>query len=68
MSFRNLSSSQLRVFEQIAISNDSWHSPTVLRSLEKLGLIVQHKSGYEVPVAVHIEWCEWCDQAVRDLP
>lgn len=83
MNFRNLSDSQSSVFEQIATGNDAGHSKRTLDSLMRKGLIRQFQQSqvdhigqfyvyrYEVPLDVHIEWCEWCSQqptaeAVKD--
>ena len=73
--FRNLTNAQSDVFEQIAVGNDGGHNPKVLDRLEKMGLLIsksQILSGYppvmikryEVPIDIHIEWCQWCSEIV----
>ena len=71
---RELKPTDREVFEQIAIGNDRSHSPGEYLRLLKLGLIVitgmrsigHDRLGvievpiYEVPVNVHIVWCEMC--------
>ena len=75
--FRNLSETQAKAFELIAINQDGGHHPRTLEALEKKGLITKHEVQtygkgnspidripmiiyrYSVPLAVHIEWCEW---------
>lgn len=62
-----------RVFEQIAVGNDKGHHPGVLGRLRQAGLVTlawrtvgRDAFGlirvpvYEVPIAVHMQWCEWC--------
>jgi len=62
---------QREVLGAIAVGQDNGHHPKVLAALEEQGLIVGYPEvlpGYppvtitrwEVPVAVHIRWCEWC--------
>lgn len=57
----------------IAIGQDRGHHPKVLAALEAKGLIVGHRQTltgippvevvrWEVPVAVHMQWAEWCSQ------
>ena len=66
--FKGLSDKQLRVFEQIAINNDAAHNERTLDSLVKRGLKKKKKQTitggfiwrYDVPLLVHLEWCEWC--------
>lgn len=72
--FRNLTPAQEQVFEQIAINQDGGHHRTTLKKLLALGLIEKHQeywkqpgeslavliTRYIVPLAIHIEWCEWC--------
>ena len=75
--FRNLTNAQSDVFEQIAVGNDNdgGHNPKVLDRLEKMGLLTsksQILSGfppvtikrYEVPIDIHMEWCQWCSEIV----
>ena len=62
--FRNLSKAQSDVFENICAGNDLGHSSKTLRELESKGLI--ECSGHftirsRVPIAIHMEWCQWCD-------
>ena len=72
--FRKLSKKQLAVFEQIAINNDEGHHPFTLKSLVKRGLITERREEwvwgwvwrYDVPLGVHAEWCQWCEDADRE--
>ena len=71
--FRNLSEKQSDVFEQICINNDAGHNKRTLKALENKGLIEckmlpVNDGGFppinilrsRVPVAIHMEWCQWC--------
>lgn len=68
--FRNLSDKQSDVFEQIAIGNIAGHNFNTIKSLLRKQLIRRsyeyHPAEgvtfyrYEVPLPIHIEWCEWC--------
>jgi len=70
--FSKLSKTQLSVFEQICINNDAGHSQQTLRSLIRLGLIVEYhqRDGlfaikrYRVPILVHMEWCQWASDEI----
>lgn len=69
-----LTSAQQGVFELICCGQDGGHHPMTLAVLERMGLVVsyvQEISGpfpgttmtarrWEVPLAVHIQWAEWC--------
>lgn len=67
-----LTPAQRDVIGQIAIGMDGGHGPRTLAALERMGLIVgydERASGvlgpmrirrYEVPVAVHMQWAQWC--------
>jgi hypothetical protein len=76
MTFGDLTKSQLRVFEQIAIGQDAGHSPQTLANLEERGYLqseLQYLSGwppvavckYSVPLPVHIAWCQWCSERLK---
>jgi hypothetical protein len=69
------------VFEQIAIGNDlAGHHPRVLEALASRRLIERRPeevpgpfrgttmtiNRYDVLLAVHAEWCAWCDENVTD--
>lgn len=69
--FKSLTKTQSKVFVQIATGNDAGHNRKVLDRLENMGLLtceLQQLSGfppvairrYEVPITVHMEWCQWC--------
>jgi hypothetical protein len=69
--FRGLSDAQSAAFEQIAIINDGGHNLRVIQSLLAKGLIERrmesrgggfHAFRYDVPLPVHVEWCEWCSR------
>ena len=73
--FRNLTNTQSDVFEQIAVGNDGGHNPKVLDRLEKMGLLISKSQilskcppvmikRYEIPIDIHIEWCQWCSEIV----
>lgn len=53
---------QLAVLELIAINQDQGHDQVILGVLEGKGLIVPvGDSGWQMPIAAHSVWCEWCD-------
>lgn len=59
--FRNLPAPLAAVFEQIAIDNDQGHPSEITDALEREGLVcLSELGGLFVPLAVHIEWCQWC--------
>jgi predicted thioredoxin/glutaredoxin len=78
--FRNLTAVQERAFEHIAINSHAAvaHSPAVLRRLEEKGLLVGRDvvegkppvtftyRVYEVPIPVHMEWCQWCERYAEE--
>lgn len=76
--FRNLSPTQSRVFEQIAINQDGGHHPATLKALLKKGLIESYQirdadslfpvriTRYFVPTSTHIEWCAWCAEQLEE--
>ncbi len=62
---------QRDVFGQICIGQDQGHNPRTLAALAQKGLIKGYRetlSGHppvvvtrwEVPIAVHVDWAEWC--------
>ena len=70
---------QHAVFEQIAVGNDRCHHPATLAALLRRGLIEKvgervigapplqvHVPVYEVPLPLHMAWCEWCAVNVVD--
>jgi hypothetical protein len=68
-----LTGAQRRVLGLVAINEDGGHHPKVLAALEAKGLIVGHEVTlpgrlpgtiirWEMPIGVHIQWCEWCAQ------
>lgn len=73
-----LTEAQRNVLGLIAIGQDGGHNPRTLAVLERLGLIVGHDGQvstplgpmqvrrWDVPVAVHIQWCEWCSTQVDE--
>ncbi len=80
--FDALSPLQREVLSLIAIGNDRGHPAATLLALERRGLIQAHTERYgtglsegppvtvtrwEVPLPVHIAWCQWCtDQEIPD--
>lgn len=66
---------QQEVFEQIAIGNDKGVNATTAKKLIEKGLIeacYQLSIGrgfriirYQVPIPIHMEWCEWCATLVN---
>lgn len=77
MSFSELTKTQLLVFEQVAIGKDFGHSPRMLKILERRGYLqseLQYLSGfppvavckYSVTISVHIQWCQWCSEQLKD--
>jgi hypothetical protein len=76
--FDNLPPRQAEVFEQIATGNDKGHNLRTLDALERKGYIISHEEKvgrdgfgiitvlrYEVPIPIHIRWCEWCGEYVE---
>ncbi|MBN9453844.1 MAG: hypothetical protein J0I42_18045 [Bosea sp.] len=75
-----LSKRALEAFEQIAIGNDLGHHPRTLETLVSRGLIERRQEQvpgpfrgtsmtvdrYDVPLAVHANWCSWCAENVSD--
>ena len=75
-----LAQSTVDVFEAIAISQDPPFRPAAIRTLMKRGLIVcigerevhRDRFGvtmapvYGVPIPVHMQWCQWCAENVKD--
>jgi hypothetical protein len=72
-----LPESQRNVLNAIAINEDAGHSPRTLKALEDKGLIVGHTqtlagtppvkvTRWEVPLAVHVQWAEWCSRQVEE--
>ncbi len=68
-----LTPAQRRVLGLIACGEDGGHRPKVLATLEDKCLIVGHEVTlpgrfpvtvvrWEVPIGIHIQWCEWCAQ------
>lgn len=66
-----LAERQRDVLGQIATGCDGGHHPATLAALEAKGLIVGHTQTrpgrlpvavirWELPIGVHIQWCEWC--------
>jgi hypothetical protein len=71
--FDVLTDKQRDVLGAIAINQDGGHHPKTLAALRKFGLISRReefKGGwfpmtvvrYDVPVDIHIAWCEWCSE------
>lgn len=67
---------QIEVFERIA-AGDAWpdgSSPRTLDALASKGLIVDSQPHgsvfnvpqYEVPTAIHIQWCTWCSENIKE--
>lgn len=65
---------QNAAFEQVAIGNDSGINSKTADALIKKGLIERHeeKRGvlkiyrYQVPIPIHMEWCKWCSENIKD--
>jgi hypothetical protein len=67
---------QRSVFESIAVGNTPYCDPRTIKALLQKGLIVElspktigrDRFGpiqipqYEVPIAHHMVWCEWCSE------
>ena len=71
--FRGLRGKQRECFEMIAIGRHLRHNPRTLKALAEKGLIQFETVQFPldalgslvldvpyVPIAIHIEWCEWC--------
>lgn len=68
-----LTEKQQYVLGCVAINDDGCHHPATLKKLERLGLIIgrdEHLGGrfpmtirrYEMPLPIHIRWCDWCSR------
>ena len=72
-SFSKLTETQRYVLGMCAISQDAGHHPRTLESLVKKGMLVarqENRDGhrvlrYDVPIGVHIIWCQWCSENVK---
>lgn len=78
--FDRLTKRQQEVLGMVAISQDGGHGKRTLESLERHGLIErrQERSSYgrsgavlaitrwDMPIAVHIAWCDWCSRQEFD--
>lgn len=76
MAFSDLTKRQREVFEQIATGHDKGHPEQTLWSLAKRGYITRYPETLpgdppvtimrcEVPIPVHIEWCQWCEKRLK---
>lgn len=74
--FRGLTPYQLEVLGHIAVGCDLGHYPKTLAILEQRGLLVSGSETlpgplpvtvkrYEMPIVVHMAWCEWCSERVQ---
>ena len=77
---RGLSDAQRRAFDQCCINNGMGHNPRTMAALERKRLVVPHEVvlreptgrwpvtviDYEVPLPVHITWCEWCAEQLDE--
>jgi len=75
-----LAQSTIEVFEAIAIGQTPPPRPVAIRTLLKRGLIectgqrefhrdrfgVIMVPDYAVPLPVHMQWCQWCDETLPD--
>jgi hypothetical protein len=71
-----LTEPQRNVLGWIAIGQDRGHHSSTLKALEAKGLIVGHSyiltsqppvkvTRWGLPIAVHIQWAEWCSRQVE---
>ena len=74
--FDRLSKSQQDTLNLIAIGQDGGHARSTLRSLVGRGLIEEFEQDmgggltvkrYEMPIPVHIMWCEWAAAQMDEL-
>lgn len=69
-----LTPAQQQVLSACAVGQDGGHNPRTLEALVKKGLLERktQKDGmfkiprYDMPLAVHIDWCEWCAETGED--
>ena len=73
---KKLSTKERQILDKIAINISTGHSLTICRKLEKLGLIEDagevcigkdafgkiYVTDWQMPIAVHIEWCYLCQE------
>lgn len=74
---RSLTVAQKRVLGCVAINQDQFHHPKVLKALEDRGLILGHDRvlgggvpvrvrEYHVPQPLHMFWCAYCARGKAD--
>lgn len=69
-----LTKQQRSAFEQIATGNDTGIISITLEKLLAKELIekIRYRKGsfsmyrYQVPIPVHMAWCEWCSKNVKE--
>ena len=74
-----MTKAQMRAFEALAVGMPSPCAPKTIKALLDRGVLVQSGQSnfrdglgaysipiYDVPFAVHRQWCEWCAENVGD--
>jgi hypothetical protein len=74
-----MTQAQMRAFEALAVGMSPGCAPKTIKALLDRGVLVQSgqqnfRDGlgaysvpiYDVPFAVHRQWCEWCSENVED--
>ena len=74
-----MSKRQRAAFERIAINDDRRVHPATALALKLKGLIefrteivgrdcfgLIEITRYEVPLPIHMKWCQWCSENVKD--
>lgn len=69
-----LSPSQQQVLSACAVGQDGGHNPRTLEALVRKGLLERKTQKdqmfkiyrYDVPLTVHMVWCEWCAENGED--
>lgn len=75
---KGMTKAQIAAFEAIAVNAPPCCHPETIDALLKKGVIergddVEKQDGfgkyslpqYFVPVAIHMQWCEWCSQQIE---
>ena len=77
---KGLSKTAIEIFELIGTGQTPPYNRVAINVLERRGLII--KTGervltrdrfgevkvpvYEVPIPIHMQWCQWCAENVKD--
>ena len=75
---KGMPKAQIKAFEQIAINVKPHCSQATLDALLRKGVIIRGTEkrrdknvvyevpSFYVPLPIHAQWCEWCDENVKE--